>query len=187
MIEEKYAGNLLHKNEKKYYALVLTISIIVYLLLIVSIVGMFIIAGLLLASLFFHAIMMGHIRTNAVKLSERQFSEIYQKTRELAAKMELPYTPDIYVAESGGMLNAFATRFFGRNMVVIYSEIFELYKNDGEDELSFVIAHELAHIKRRHISKMMFVLPAMWIPGIGELYLRACEYTCDRSCGFLCW
>ena len=98
--------------------------------------------------------------------------------------MELTHVPDIYIVESGGKLNAFATRFFGRNMVVIYSEIFELYKNEGEDELSFVIAHELAHIKRRHISKMMFILPAMWIPGLGELYLRACEYTCDRYAAF---
>lgn len=69
-------------------------------------------------------------------------------------------------------------------MVIIYSEIFELYKKDGEDELSFVIAHELAHIKRRHISKMMFILPAMWMPGLGELYLRACEYTCDRYAAY---
>lgn len=102
MHQEKYADNLVHRNEKKYYALVLTISIIVYLLLIVSIFGIFIIGALLLVSLLFHAIMMGHIRTNAVKLSERQFPDIYQKTRELAAKMELPHVPDIYIVESGG-------------------------------------------------------------------------------------
>ncbi|MEK3887189.1 M48 family metallopeptidase [Bacillus sp. FSL K6-3431] len=180
MQQEIYTENLIHKNEKKYFALVLTISIIAYLALLISIIGIFIIVGLFLISMFFHAIMMGHIRSNAVKLSEQQFPEIYQKTRGLSAKMELPYTPDIYVAESGGTLNAFATRFFGRNMVILYSEIFELHKKGGEEELTFVIAHELAHIKRRHLSKMMFILPAMWLPVVGELYLRACEYTCDR-------
>lgn len=180
MHQEIQVGDLIHKNEKKYFALVLIISIIMYLVLLVSIIGIFIIISLFLVSLFFHAVMIGHIRTNAVKLSEQQFPEIYQKTRELSAKMELSYTPDIYVAESGGTLNAFATRFFGRNMVVLYSEIFELYKKGGEEELNFVIAHELAHIKRRHLSKTMFILPAMWLPAIGELYLRACEYTCDR-------
>lgn len=180
MHQEIHIEDLVHKNEKKYFILVLIISILMYLIFLVSIIGIFIIIGLFLVSLFFHAIMIGHIRMNAVKLNERQFPEIYQKTRELSAKMELSYTPDIYVAESGGTLNAFATRFFGRNMIVLYSEIFELNKKGGEEELNFIIAHELAHIKRRHLSKMMFILPAMWLPAIGELYLRACEYTCDR-------
>lgn len=98
--------------------------------------------------------------------------------------MEIAKVPDIYVMQSGGMLNAFATRFFRRNMVVVYAEIFELINSNADDELYFVLAHELAHIKRNHPAKLSLILPAMWIPGVAELYMRACEYTCDRYAAY---
>ncbi|WP_110111983.1 M48 family metallopeptidase [Bacillus sp. CGMCC 1.16541] len=180
-LEEK---QLIHPHEGRYYAFVLVISILTYIAFIVSVVGIFIIGAIILLSLFAHALMIGYIRMNAVQLNEKQFPIIYEKTKQLCSEMELNRVPDVYVMQSGGTLNAFATRFFGRNMVVIYSEIFELIEQGNEDELSFVIAHELAHIKRNHISKSMFILPAMWMPGIGELYLRACEYTCDRYAAY---
>jgi Zn-dependent protease with chaperone function len=176
--------DLIYKNETKYFSIVVIISILSYIGLALSIFGIFILLGITLLSLFLHALMIGRIRTNAVKLSPIQFPEVYAKTEELCTKMGIAKVPDIYVMQSGGMLNAFATRFFGRNMVVVYSEIFELMNTNAEDELHFILAHELAHIKRNHLSKMMFILPAMWIPGIAELYLRACEYTCDRYAAY---
>ena len=128
--------------------------------------------------------MIGHIRLNGVKIGASQFPLIHNSVEELCIKMEIAKIPDIYVLQSGGILNAFATRFFGRNMVVVYSEIFELIEKNAEDEVNFVLAHELAHIKRNHLGKLMFILPSMWIPGVAESYLRACEYTCDRYAAF---
>ncbi len=127
---------------------------------------------------------MGQIRTNAVKLSPGQFPDIYTKVEELCKKMELKKIPDVYVMQSGGILNAFATRFFRKNMVIVYSEVFDLIEEGLEDELYFILAHELAHIKRNHMGKMAFILPSMWIPGLAETYLRACEYTCDRYAAY---
>lgn len=69
-------------------------------------------------------------------------------------------------------------------MVVLTSTMFELIEQNAEDELTFVIAHELAHIKRRHISKQLIILPALWIPGLTQAYSRACEYTCDRYASY---
>ncbi|KGR74378.1 M48 family metallopeptidase [Ureibacillus sinduriensis] len=175
---------LIHKNEKKYFWLVLSISMLIYIVLALSIVGIVVLVLLMLVSLFFNALMIGNIRSNAVKISPDQFPEIFGKAGELCRKMQIDKIPDIYVQQSGGMLNAFATRFFGRNMVVIYAEIFELYGTNEEEELNFVLAHELAHIKRNHLTKQMLILPAMWIPGVAELYLRACEYTCDRYAAY---
>ncbi|KAB7705970.1 M48 family metalloprotease [Bacillus aerolatus] len=184
MNQEIHHKSLVHKNENKYFWLVLAVSVIAYVSLTISVVGIFIVLGLFAVSLFLHALTIGYIRTNAVKLTEKQFPDVYQQTKELCVKMDIPRVPDVYVMESAGALNAFAARFFGRNMVVIYSEIFELTKRQADDELAFVIAHELAHIKRNHLSKMLFILPAMWVPGIAEVYLRACEYTCDRYAAY---
>jgi Zn-dependent protease with chaperone function len=178
------AKNLIHKNERKYFMIALFFSIVTYVALIFSIIGMVYIGLFLGISLLLHALMLGYIRTNGVRLNPEQFSNVYEKVRELSAKMEMKFVPDVYVLESSGALNAFATRFFGRNMVVLYSTIFELIEEGAEDELSFVIAHELAHIKRRHISKQLMVLPAMWLPGVTQAYSRACEYTCDRIAAY---
>ena len=142
------------------------------------------IVALMLISYFFHAISMASIRRNGVRLSERQFPELYQKAVKLAGDMEIEKMPSVYVLESMGTLNAFATRFFGKNMVVVYSEIFDLSEEEREEELLFVLAHEFAHIKRRHVMVHLLLLPAMFIPFLGEAYLRACEYTCDRYAAY---
>lgn len=176
--------HLIHKRERIYFVLSVAVSIGIFIISLVSIVGILYILLFLGLSLLLHALMLGFIRTNGVRLSPEQFPAVYDKVRELCARMEMKFVPDVYVLESGGTLNAFATRFFGRNMVVLYSEIFELIEEGGEEELSFVIAHELAHIKRRHISKQLLLFPAMWIPGVAQAYSRACEFTCDRHAAY---
>lgn len=176
--------DLIYRKEKFYFGIVLSFSIIFYVLFLISIIGLPIIIGLFFLSFLLHGVTMGQIRTNAVKLSPAQFPTVYNKVEELCQKMELKKVPDVYVMQSGGVLNAFATRFFGKNMVVVYSEIFDLIEEGREEELHFILAHELAHIKRNHLGKMVFILPSMWIPGLAEMYLRACEYTCDRYAAY---
>ncbi len=81
--------------------------------------------------------------------------------------------------QSGGMLNAFATKFLGRNFVIIYSDVLELAYKEGEPAVAFIIAHELAHIKRKHLTWRGLLYPAMLVPLLGPAYSRACEYTSD--------
>ncbi|MHB1404480.1 MAG: M48 family metallopeptidase [Desulfitobacteriaceae bacterium] len=176
--------DLIHKKERRYFIFAVIASIIAYILLAVSITGIiFLLIGLAL-SLFVHALMLAFIRTNGVKLGPEQFPEVYGQAQTLATQMRMRTMPDIYVMQSGGVLNAFASRFFGKNMVVLYSEIFELIAHKATDEVAFILAHELAHIKRRHISKQLAILPALWIPFAGEAYSRSCEYTCDRYAAY---
>jgi Zn-dependent protease with chaperone function len=82
--------------------------------------------------------MLGYIRTNGVRLNQDQFPQVYEKDKGLCAKMDMKFVPDVYVLESSEALNAFATRFFGSNMVVLYSTIFEMIEEGAEEELSFV-------------------------------------------------
>ena len=98
--------------------------------------------------------------------------------------MDLKKVPDVFVIHSEGAFNAFATRFLGRNMVVIYSEVFELAREHGEAELDFIIAHELSHVKSRHVWKNILIMPAQFIPFLSQAYSRSCEYTCDREAAY---
>lgn len=177
-------SSLIHKKESRYFVIALIFSVMVYLVLFVSIIGWFIIPVLFILPLVAQGIMLAHIRTNAVRMTPRQFPEVFATVHEQCARMGFYKVPDVYVMESSGILNAFASRFFGRNMVVLYSDLFELSQSGGSKELSFVIAHELAHIKRNHLTKQLLILPALWFPFIGEAYSRACEYTCDRMAAY---
>ncbi|MGJ7921895.1 M48 family metallopeptidase [Neobacillus sp. LXY-4] len=173
-------NRLVHENEKIYYTLCLVVSIFTYIGLILSIIGIVYIIGGVLFTLVLHGISIGHIRNNGVKLTERQFPEINKKAKEIALNMGIRDLPDIYIIQSEGVLNAFATSFLGRNFIVLYSDIVEVTKDGYKDELNFIIAHELAHIKRKHITKQLLILPALWVPFLGNAYSRSCEYTCDR-------
>lgn len=184
MTKELSLKNLIHKDEKRYFSVALIVSIIIYVSLLFYLEGLGVLLLLTAISLFSNGLMIARIRTNGVRLSANQFPEVYNKVVELCNSMEIQSIPEVYVIESGGILNAFAAKSFRKNIVILYSDIFDLINTENNDELSFIIAHELAHIKRRHVAKHLFILPAMWIPSLGNAYLRACEYTSDRIAAY---
>ncbi|RSK27665.1 hypothetical protein EJF36_12695 [Bacillus sp. HMF5848] len=178
---------LVHRHENLLYGLCIITSISIAIYLLISIVGalIFIIVGVF--TLFSHAISMSHIQVNGVRITENQFPELYNKVQELCSNMEISKIPEVYVIESGGLLNAFATKvfgLFGKNIVVLYSDFVEASMENEGQEINYVIAHELAHIKRNHITKALLVFPAMWVPFIGVSYSRMAEYTCDRMAAY---
>lgn len=184
MTKELSLKNLIHKDEKRYFSVALIVSIIIYVSLLFYLEALGVLLLLTAISLFSNGLMIARIRTNGVRLSANQFPEVYNKVVELCNSMEIQSIPEVYVIESGGILNAFAAKSFRKNIVILYSDIFDLINTENNDELSFIIAHELAHIKRRHVAKHLFILPAMWIPSLGNAYLRACEYTSDRIAAY---
>lgn len=135
---------------------------------------------------FTTALLVGHLQGNAVRVNDEQFPEVYKIAQDLARRMNIKELPHLYVVEQGGALNAFATRFARRNYAVFYSNILELAYENGQDSLGFVVAHELAHIKRKHIQKHMWLTPGfLFIPFLQNAYSRACEYTCDAMASYL--
>lgn len=183
----------INPKENIYFTVKLLFSIAIYVLIAFAIYSLFttsalisqflvlIIYGVLIALYVFFAtgIMIGHIKGNGVRITKNQFPEIYQILEKQCEQLDME-VPPVYMMQHGGVLNAFATKFIGRNYVVIYSEIFDLAFEEGIDELSFVVAHELGHIKRNHISKRLWLFPSIIIPFLNSAYSRACEYTCDN-------
>ena len=178
-------SNLVHKREKLYFSLLVAASVLVLILgiaLTIVSFGLFLwIIGIMVAlSLFTHWIQIGYIRTNGVKVTPRQFTELHELVQRVGTEMGIRLLPDVYILQAGGLLNAFATRFFQKNMVILYSDVVELTRTGQTKEVEFVIAHELAHIRRNHVQKQWVVLLGSIIPFLGSAYSRACEYTCDR-------
>ncbi|MGN7477313.1 M48 family metallopeptidase [Solibacillus silvestris] len=172
--------DLVYRKEKLYFAILLIVSILIYVAMFISIIGIVILAVLFLFYSFIHNLSMVNIRKNGIKISEQQFPAFYAKAGAVAEQMNLAKMPDIYVMQSGGILNAFATKFGMKNMVVLYSDVFALIEEQGEGEVLYILAHEFAHIKRKHVGYGWLLMPGLAFPFLGSAYSRACEFTCDR-------
>lgn len=171
-------------RETIYFILSIIFSIFIYIIAAVSIIGIGIAVSIFAVILYANLIMLGSIRGNGIRIQQNQFPDVHERVVALSNAMGLKRVPDVFIVQSEGALNAFATRFLGRDMVVIYSEVFELARQGGASELDFIIAHELSHIKRRHVWKNILLVPANFIPFLSEAYSRSCEYTCDREAAY---
>lgn len=173
-------NSLVNPKEEIYFVILAIGSVLVYLGLIVSLVGIVYIIFGAAAALVLNGLLVGNLRANGVRLSQQQFGEVYARAQQIAQEFGLLRMPDIYILQSGGVLNAFAARFLGRDFVVIYSDVFELALGQGPKAVDFVLAHELAHHARGHLRYRWLILPGLSVPFLGTAYMRACEYTCDR-------
>jgi Zn-dependent protease with chaperone function len=150
-----------------------------WVVIVVSIVGL--VYGIMLGVFFFfaHLLLIAHVRGSSIKLGPQQMPALYNRVVAIAHRIGMKRPPDVYLQQSGGILNAFATRFGRRRFVVLYSELVRAC-GDNFDALDFIIAHELGHIHRGHLNWRWLLTPALFVPFLGTAYSRACEYTCDR-------
>lgn len=166
-------------GERLFFVLLLLFALIIWAALVVSIFGL--VYALMLAVFFFfgHLIFITHLRGNSVRLGPDQFPELYQRVLRLSAKVGLKEAPEAYLMQSGGSLNALATKFLGRKFIVLFSDLVEAC-GDNEDALDFIVGHELGHLHAGHLRWHWVLLPGYFIPFLGTAYSRCCEYTCDR-------
>jgi Zn-dependent protease with chaperone function len=183
------------RKENLYFYVRLIFSLSIYFLIVlgilyslgmegsdaVAVYALYAYLILIVLLLFFRmGVIIGYLKGNAVKLSKNQFPDIYEVVVKQSELLGINKTPSIYILQSGGILNAFATRFLGHNYIILYSEIVEASYDQDKNILEFIIAHELGHIKRKHMLKSLLLLPSLLIPFLGAAYSRACEYTCDN-------
>jgi Zn-dependent protease with chaperone function len=122
------------------------------------------------------------IRGSAVRLSRRQFPDIYAVKDDFARRLELQRDPEIYLMSGNGALNAFAASTLGYDFVVIHSELFSNTYEKNKDALAFIIGHELGHLRLGH-TRLWYQLSTAYVdrvPLLGDFLSRAREYSCDR-------
>ncbi len=184
-----------HSKEKIYFALKVIFAMLGYAIIFwalfnslssvnpvlapIKFVFYFYGSMIILFLIFRLGIMIGYLKGNAVKVRDNQFPDVYDIVNKQSEKLGLKRVPDTYILQSGGMLNAFATRFLGTNYIVLYSDVLETAYQKNAEAVEFIIGHELGHIKRNHLVKRLWLFPSAIIPFLGAAYSRACEYTCD--------
>jgi Zn-dependent protease with chaperone function len=99
---------------------------------------------------FYRQLTRAGTRGSAVRLSRRQFPDIYSLKEDFARRLELSRDPEIYLMSGNGTLNAFAASTFGYDFVVIHSELFSNTYEKNKEALAFIIGHELGHLRLGH-------------------------------------
>jgi Zn-dependent protease with chaperone function len=166
-------------RERPLFVVGVVFSAVVWLAVVVSIVGL--LYGLLIwaAILVANALFLAHVRGNGVRVSEKQHHELYARIRAASAKLGLSRTPEVFLLQGGGLLNAFATKLFSRRFVILLSDLVDQCTDPRQ--LDFVVGHELAHHAAGHLAWNAFLAPYHLVPLLGPAYSRAREYSCDRA------
>lgn len=128
--------------------------------------------------------------TDAIPVGPNQFPELYQLYHDLAIEMGfeedgkgLAKIPRLYVTNGNGTMNAFASKCrLQRGYVTLYSDLLDVAYTHGDfGAIRFVLAHELGHIKCRHVSLWRGMInPVMTVLRLSPTVTRAQEYTADR-------
>jgi len=126
-------------------------------------------------------------RGSAVRLSRRQFPDIYSVKEDFARRLELRRDPEIYLMSGNGTLNAFAASTFGQDFVVIHSELSSNTYEKNKNALAFIVGHELGHLRLGH-TRLWYQLSTAYVdrvPLLGGFLSRAREFSCDRHGAYL--
>jgi Zn-dependent protease with chaperone function len=166
-------------TERPLYVFTLLIALALWVVLTITVIGL--VYAAMFAVLFFvlHVGFIAYVRGSAVRLGPDQFPELHAAVVRMAGRIGLDPVPEAYLMQAGGALNAFATRFLGTNMVVLFSDLLEAC-GDNTSARDMIIAHELGHVHRGHLRWHWVLLPAGFIPFLATALSRAREYTCDR-------
>jgi len=185
-LEAADSESLIYPNEKRLFVIGLVISVIAWLALVLGTLGIALIYVVLafIFYLFIQSALVSYLQGNGTRITAEQFPDLHQRIQDCAAKLGVDPVPDAYLLLGNGVFNAFATRFLGRNFVVLMSDVVDALESEP-DAVNFYIGHELGHIRRRHLVWGPLLFPASILPLLGAGYSRAREYTCDRH-GLVC-
>lgn len=123
-------------------------------------------------------------RSMSVKITDKNFPEIYSIVKEYADRLGMKEVPNVYLVQGNGILNAFSSCIPFKQYIELYADLVEVAYREYHDmeTLRFIIAHEIAHIYLGH-AKLYYnysILFANMVPILSSTASRTREYSCDR-------
>lgn len=173
--------NHVYPGERPRFLITLILALLVWVGLTIATKGLALLYLLSFAVfyLFAQSGFISFLRGSAVKITPDQFPDLHARVEACAAKLGVQPIPEAYLLHADGLFNALATRFLGRNFIVLFTSVVDALDSRPE-ALDFYIGHELGHIHRKHLIWAPVLMPAVWLPLLGTALRRAEEYTCDR-------
>lgn len=101
----------------------------------------------------------------AVKVSAKQMPHINELALEAASFLHLEDHPEVFVIQNP-YLNAYTIGVNDRNIIVLHHSLLD---SCSTEEIRFIIAHEMGHIKSEHV---LYHTLSRWISGGVSIFLR---------------
>jgi Zn-dependent protease with chaperone function len=185
-------SNVLHPKEKFYSTMMLIFGIAGWISLALFLaftlmrgtpeILIFILYGLILwfASYVARALTRAYMIGHYVLVGPKQFPHLHKMVSDGAVALGLTEVPQAFVYNSNGVMNAMALRLVGRDRYIWLTSA--LIDSDSDEQVRFVIGHELGHHVAGHLDRPghLLRLPSHFIPFLGPAYSRGRELTCDR-------
>ncbi len=171
------------KRERLYFWFLLTSSIvtgcgIALLLLALGTSGLFALGGVIFVIcllLIRKSIKVRILRSEHVRLSEKQFGELYHRVNHQSKQIGLWRMPETFLVDHP-RLKVPRQLWIFQTYILLIPASYETY----DEAHDFLVLRELAHIQQNHHEKRTLLLLGSWIPFLRFAYLRACEETADR-------
>lgn len=179
-MEEQKIEAWMFRSPNEYWALLLSLLLIITLGYVFSYLNLYLFLGGVFVYIIWVKLQQLSFLGNAIRVHKNQYPEIYEMFRKHALKLQI-HKAALYIKQDP-YLNA-STIGLSTCTVVLNSALVEQLSND---ELNFILGHELGHYKAGHTKITSFLFPL----GNGNLisnflfgfWHREAEYTADR-CG----
>lgn len=127
-------------------------------------------------------------RVTSIEITADQFPDVHERIQHYCVVFGLDEAPRAYIAQEGGLLNAFASKHNRTNFIRINSDIFEVgtfeagLRPKDPAALDFIVAHEVGHVAAGHTTYWYTWLSSFiaFIPFVRSALSRAKEYTADN-------
>ncbi|WP_426272389.1 ankyrin repeat domain-containing protein [Exiguobacterium sp. R-17] len=110
------------------------------------------------------------IRSEGVRLSAKQFPELFEQIGMHTEQLQLWRIPEIYFQND--VKRPYVIGLFQKYLIVLPTSYLEL-----TEVRRFQLLLELARIKRNHQEKQVLLWIGSWVPFLRPAYTRACERT----------
>jgi Zn-dependent protease with chaperone function len=190
-ISAEELSRLKHSTETTSFNLamlvVITILGIGLLWLVLSFGGILLLLGVIVGSVWLSLqLAKAHLISNNLRVSKKNFPEIYAMLQEVTYVLDYHEKVDIYIVEDGAV-NAFLAKFFDTKFIILNSELVkDMLKDDSKLQLKWVIARFVGGLKAKHDK---VILARVIIDSIEKLkifnllllpYERAIHYSADQ-------
>ena len=179
-----YKLNIGYPGERM--ALIASVVLCAFVLFVLSLVSFGVFAFLFCYSLLLLKHQEISLKNNSIKISDTQYQNIFKLSKLAAHRLNLPLI-DVYIIQDNN-LNAFATGFYKYGFIVLSSHLVDTFT---PGELLFVLGHEMAHIKKHHITFTRLTQPAInnnfqivlasLISFTFNIWSVKAEYTADQA------
>jgi len=188
-----------HPKEKLYGSIMLGFGALIWALFIgfillallrgqvhVALIAALYFFGFWLVSYWLRALTRAYMIGHFVMVGPNQFPQLHRMVEEGARALNLAEAPQTFVYNSNGVMNAMALRLVGRQRYIWLTSA--LLDADDDEQVRFVIGHELGHHAAGHLDEPWSYLrfPGHFIPFLGAAYSRGRELTCDRIGALVC-